>query len=304
MDLFKIIFAGRIEFANKRTFQRVYTMYEERAEVHYRNQILLKPEEHFDEEKLCFDLPRKVLESSMRNWKNTISLLRFIADYSISGEILAWRTQQGKKLEEVIIEPIGDRDAIQAYQQGRQLEKTGKEKEAHEAYSKAIEKFERHAMAYERRGYTNMALKKYNDALYDFNKSVGIYPRNPGAYFGIGSIHLIQKEWEKAVEAFTQAHTFSIPHQPLFWKAKRLKGECLMELQRWEEAAKEFKAFVNRKFEEGNSNLKDLPRTWLNYGTALLESGDREGAKAAFQQVINGDEPAKKEASAMLEKLA
>ncbi len=303
MESFKVIFAGRLEFANERTFQRVCTMYEERAEVHYRNQVLLKAEDHFHEEKLCFDLPRKVMESNLRNWSNTIHLLRFIADYAISGEILAWRTQQGKKLEEVFIEPKGDRDAIQAYQQGRQLEEKGKEKEARAAYSKAIEKFERHAMAYERRGYTNITLKKYADALYDFNKSVGIYPRNPGAYFGIGSIHLAQKEWDKAVEAFTQAHTFSIPHQPLFWKAKRLKGECLMKLQRWEEAAKEFKAFVNRKFEQGNSNIKDLPQTWHNYGTVLEKMGDKKGAEEAFKKAREEDESDRKETSAMLENL-
>ncbi len=303
MEVFRIILSGRFEFGTHRTFENVRKLYEERSEVHYRNQVLLKAENHFDEEALCFNLPRAVFESNKKTWENTIRQLEFIAGYAISGAVFAYLTQSGKKIEEFVIEPRGDRDAILAFKAGKELEREGQEQRAHEAYSKAIEKFERHAMAYERRGYTNIALEKMIDALYDFDKSIGIYPHNPGAYFGKGLVFLKQKKWKDAVDAFKNAHTFSIPHQPIFWKAKRLKGECLMELHGWQEAEKEFRAFVNRKFEQDNPNLKDLARTWLNLGTSLLEQGKKEEAIKAFQQAIDGDEPAKKQASEILEKL-
>ncbi len=303
METFRVIISGRFEFASSRSFERVRTLYEERSEVHYRNQVLLKAEDHFQEEALCFNLPRTVCESNKKNWENTIRLLEFIAGYAISGAVFAYLTKSGKKIEEIVIEPRGDRDAISAYETGKALEQKGDEEKAHEAYSKAIDKFERHAMAYERRGYTNIKLEKYAEALYDFDKSIGIYPHNPGAYFGMGLVFLKQKKWEKAAEAFESSRTFSIPHQPIFWKAKRLKGECLLELQRWEEAEKEFSAFVKRKFEEENPNVKDLPRTWLNLGIALQEQGKKEEAIKAFQQAIDGDEPANQQASEMLEKL-
>ena len=303
MEVFRIILSGRFEFGTPRSFENVRKLYVERSEVHYRNQVLLNAEDHFDEEALCFNLPRAVFESNKKIWENTIRQLEFIAGYAISGAVFAYLTQGGKKIEEFVIEPRGDRDAILAFEAGKVLEQEGQEKEAYEAYSKAIEKFERHAMAYERRGYTNITLKKMADALYDFDKSIGIYPHNPGAYFGKGLVYLKEKRWVEATEAFKNAHTFSIPHQPIFWKAKRLKGECLMELQRWEEAEKEFSFFVKRQFERGNPNLKDLTRTWLNLGVTLLEQGKKDEAIKAFQQAINGDEPVNKKASEILEKL-
>lgn len=57
-------------------------------------------------------------------------------------------------------------------------------KEAMEALTRAIAKFEQHAVAYERRGFVNFSLKNYEDALYDYNKSIKYNDAVPKPYLG------------------------------------------------------------------------------------------------------------------------
>ncbi len=99
------------------------------------------------------------------------------------------------------------------------------ELEASEALSKAIEKYERHALAYERRGYVNYKLKNFNDALHDFSKSIRINPNNPEPYYGSGKVKMLKNDWDGAIQDFDQAIKRSLALQPLHWLARLKKGE-------------------------------------------------------------------------------
>jgi Tfp pilus assembly protein PilF len=74
--------------------------------------------------------------------------------------------------------------------------------EASIALSNAIEKYERHAAAFERRGYVNYKLKNFNDAHYDFSKSIAINPIAPEPFYGRGKIHMIKNEWQACCRRF------------------------------------------------------------------------------------------------------
>ena len=57
-----------------------------------------------------------------------------------------------------------------------------------------------------------------------------------------------KNDHEGAIEDLQQAIKTSIPLQPIYWTARRKKGMCHIALNEYEEAAKDFKFFTNRKF--------------------------------------------------------
>jgi tetratricopeptide (TPR) repeat protein len=280
---YKTIFSGRLEFGNARSYEKVLKMFEHRAENYYRSDILLDPEEVFDETSNSLSVPRFITQSSEKSWKNTMNLLEYVAEYAVAGDLSAWMTDSGKVLRHRMVEPQGDKVAVQAFLKGRELiQETGKESEAKAALSRAIEKFERHALAYERRGYVNFMLKNYEDAIYDYSKSIDINPGNPDPYLGRAFVKIAKEDLAGATADLENAIKKSIPLQPIYWKARRIKGECHMKLEEFEKAAFEFKLFTKRKFSAENPNFKWRKHVFLNYGKSLLECEEYADAIEAF----------------------
>jgi len=281
---YKTIFSGSLEFGSSRSFEKVLKMYQHRVENYYKKDILLKEDAIFSEDSSSLSIPRQIVEGADdKSWKNTINLLKYTAQYAIAGSLSAWRVDQGKVLDHKIVEPEGDKTAIQAFRQGRQLIKEeGKETEAKAALNRAIEKFERHALAYERRGFVNFQLQNFQDALYDYTKSIDINPKNAEPYLGRAFVHIHREEWEKAIADLEVAIKQSIPLQPMYWKARRLKGECHLHLEQYEKAAFEYKLVARRKFEADNPNYKWRKQAWYNYGVALLKTENFAEALKAF----------------------
>ncbi len=280
----KTIFSGSLEFGNSRSYEKVLKMYQHRVENYYKNDILLKEEVIFWEESNSLSIPRQIVEQAEdKSWKNTINLLKYTAQYAIAGSLSAWRVDQGKVLDHKIVEPTGDKTAVQAFKQGRELmSEEGKETEAKAALNKAIEKFERHALAYERRGFVNFQLRNYKDALYDYTKSIDINPRNAEPYLGRAFVYLQQEKREKAITDLEFAIKQSIPLQPMYWKSRRLKGECHLQLEQYKKAAFEYKLVARRTFEAEDPNFKWRKQAWYNYGVALLKMEDYAEALKAF----------------------
>jgi len=267
---FKIIFKGSLEFGTPKSFEKVLQMYERRLETYYKTDFLLNAEDLFNEESYSLNLPRVVVQNTEKKWKATIGMFKYLAQYAVAGSVSAWMIDSGKILDQHIIEPHSDKVAVQAFLKGRELVKEeGKEDEAMAALNKAIQKYERHAQAYERRGYINFQLQNYEDALYDFTKSVNIYDNNPDAYFGRANIYLLQEELEKAVLDFDRTIKRSIPLQQIYWKARRIKGECLVKLGDPKGAAEEFKFFTKRKFAKDDPNFKWKKDVFNKYGKLL-----------------------------------
>lgn len=289
--IYKAIFSGRLEFGSHRSFEKVLKMYQHRVENYYKSDILLNEEDIFVEETASLEVSRFITQGTDRSWKNTINLLEYVAQYAVAGDLSAWMTDQGKILQHSIVEPCGDKMAVQAYLEGRKLIKeSGKETEAKEALSRAIEKFERHARAYERRGYVNYLLRNYKDALYDYSKSIDIYPGHPEPYLGRAFVKLAQDDIKSAIGNLEKAIKHSIPLQPIYWKARRIKSDCHLKLGDFPAAVFDLKWFTQRQFTTDNPNYKWRKKSFFNYGKALFATEEYEQAVNAFNKALDIEE--------------
>ena len=284
---YKTIWTGRLEFGSARSYEKVLKMYQHRVESYYKSDILLTEEQIFDEESASLIVPRFIAQGSEKSWKNTISMLEYVAQFAVSGNMTAWMTENGKILRHGIVEPKNDRSVVQAYLKGRELlEKKGNEEAAIKSLTRAIEKYDRHAQAYERRGFINFQLKNYDDAIYDFTKSIDFSPSNPESYFGRANIYKLQKNYTEAIKDFDMAVKTSIPLQPIYWQARRFKAQCHFVLKDYAGALPDLKFFCNRNFKPGNPNIPYRRTVWFDYGKALLETEQYEEAFHAFDTVL------------------
>ncbi len=285
---FKTILSGCLEFGSQRSYEQVLKLYQHRVENYYRNDILLNAEEVFQEESFILTVPRFIKECPERSWKNTLNLLEYVAEYAIAGDLRAWVIQEGKLVEQRVIEPSGDKSATQAFLQGREMVKEkGMEEEAMESLNRAIDKFERHALAYERRGYINFRLRNFDDALYDFTKSIDINSNIPEPFWGRANTKIKKQDFKGAITDLEQAISKSIPHQEIYWSARRLKGELHLQLGEFQKAIFELKMVTKRAFREDDPNFKWQKNAMYNYGRALFEIGQYAEAVQAFNQMMN-----------------
>lgn len=285
--IYKAILSGRLEFGNPRSCEKAMQLFQSRVEIIYRGDVFLKMDEVFNVDKASLDLYRFSAQVSEKSWNNTTNLLDEVAKFAITGKIDAWLTDNGQVKRESTIEPLTEKAAIQAYIHGRELiGHKGSEQEAIDAFSQAIEKYERHASAYERRGYVNYRLGNYNDALYDYNKSITLNPAGAEAYLGRAVVHIAQKNYAAAIPDLDKAIKCSVPLQPVFWIARRIKGDCHLELEQHEDAIKEYNFFLKRDFKPGDVNFQRRRRVAFRIGKALLSLRKNREALQAFENAL------------------
>lgn len=286
----KTIIQGRIEFGNEKSYSKARKMYVSRAESYYKNDVLFEPEEIFFEENFSLNIPRFVKQVFDKAYKNTSALLEYIVQFGVSGELNLWLLEEGKILHFKNLEPDSDKVAVQSFIKGKNLiNEKGKEQEAIDALNKAIEKYDRHAQAYERRAKVNFILQKYHDALRDYNKSIGLDPNNPYAYFGKAEVHIFKEEFKEAAETLDLSIKKSVALQAIHWKSRKLKGKIHLMLSEYEKAIFELKLFTKRKFAEDNPNFNQKNDAFFDYGVALLEAEKFDEAVEAFESSIDLD---------------
>ena len=286
---YKVIASGHLEFGNARSFERMVQSYQQRLETYYKNDIFLRPEELWTGDSTFLSIPRMTVHAVEKTWRNTINLLESIVQFAMAGSVSLWKLDNGAMLEHVVIEPRCEKSAVQSFLLGRELISKGKRGEAKEALNQAIEKFERHALAYERRGYVNFMLNNYEDAIYDFSKSIDINPNNPEAYVGRALVRMATGGLPAALSDVEMALKTSIPHQPIYWKARRLKGEIHLEREEYTQAEKELRDFTKRIFKAEDPNGPWLRRVWHNYGRTLLALSRYTEAVDAFNRSMELD---------------
>lgn len=287
MNLLKTIIQGKLEFGNKKSYDKVHKMFLYRAENYYKSDVILDFEEVFDEDLLTLSVPRYVGTHMEKSWKNMVALLEYCAQFAISGEMGAWQTDSGKIINSAHIEPHSDKAVVIQFRKGKQLAgEKGKEDEAIEALTKAIEKYDKHAQAYERRANVNVKLKKYHDAMRDYNKCLKLDDSIPDAYYGRARMHILNGETDKAIEDLELTIKKAIALQPIYWAARKLKADCHIKKQQFTEAAFDLKLFTNRKFDVDNPNYKWRQEAWSTYGKVLLDLEDYEEALKAFDQAF------------------
>ena len=252
----KLVFRGRLDFGSQRTYDLVLKHWQTRMETYFKTEVLFTAEEVFMPEDFSLNVPQQTLMSTAKHWRNTTALLKEVAQYALAGNVGAWWVQNGQVLGEFQIEPKTDKAVVSEFLRGRELVKEGGMEQASVALSNAIEKYARHAAAYERRGYVNYKLKNFNDALHDFSKSISINPLAPEPYYGRGKVLMLKNEWENAVPDFEKTIKGALAVQPIHWLARLRKCECLFHIKRYSEAIPELKNFLNRKFHGNDPNLR------------------------------------------------
>lgn len=288
--LFKTIIQGRIEFGTQKAYDMAFKMFVSRAEKYYKNDILFTEDEIFFPDELLMHIPRFVKQVFAKSFKNTVALLEYIVQFGVSGEMDLWQLEEGKILLFKHLEPSSDKVAVQQYHKGKNLaEEDGKEDEAINALNKAIEKYDRHAQAYERRGKVNLKLKKYHDALRDFDKCLALDETNPYAYYGKALVLNHNKEIQESIESLQSAIKRSVAHQNIHWKARRMKGKLHFSQKEYKKAEFELKLFANRKFADDNPNYIWNKEGHYYYGKVLMELEDFAGAQQQFELALDID---------------
>jgi tetratricopeptide (TPR) repeat protein len=216
-----------------------------------------------------------------------MNLLNYCAQFAVSGVVQGWLTDTGTVLAHSHIEPKSDKAVVQYFQKGKKLVKSeGEHEKAITALTKAIEKYDHHTQAYERRAKVNYMMKRYHDAMRDYNKSLGIDDSNPAAYYGRAKVHIINGDLEEAIKDLDQTTKKSIALQDIYWKARRIKAKCHIELKQWDKAAFDLKLFHNRSFEDDSANSDWKSYVAYQYGRVLLELGENDKAISAFDESL------------------
>lgn len=282
---FKTIIQGRLEFGTEKAYGKVVKMFQYRVENYHKNNVIFKEEELFSDDDLTLEIPRYVANVTEKSFKNTVSILKYCAQFAVTGSIRAWMINEGEIKHFSTIEPDSDKGAVQSFLKGRKLVKEeGKQEEAISQLTKAIEKFNRNAMAYERRAKVNFILKNYHDALRDYNKSIAIDESIPTSYYGKAKCLMLKEEWEEAIECFEHTLKKSIALQPVYWKSRRLKSQCHINLKEYEKAAFDLKLFTNRRFGKENANYGWKRWAYFHYGLVLLELEQHKEALEALEK--------------------
>lgn len=288
---YKSIFQGRLEFGPGKNIEKAVQLYTTRAEQYYRNEVIFKPEQIFQMEAGIIDIPRLVLQSSDRYFTNTLNLFDYMAQFASAGAMGVWLIDNGKVLRHKMIEPQSDKVAVQEYIRGRKLIGTkGKEKEAIEALNAAINKYERHSQAYERRGYVNFTLKNFKDALHDFNKAIQFDENNALAYFGRAQVHLHNEDKKKCMDDLLLTIQKSLALQMVHWQARYQKGELHYQANQYKEAAFELKLFCERSFESSDVNASKKRDAAYMHGKILMEQEQFDEAAQRFNQALSAIE--------------
>ena len=283
----KTIIQGRLEFGTEKSYEKVTKMFLQRVETYYKTDVLFKYEDIFKDEELCLEIPRFVGQVSEKAFRTTTNLLKYCVQFAIAGSVRAWLINEGEIVQFETLEPDSDKGAVQSYVKGKKLVKVkGKENEAIAALSSAIEKYNRHAQAYERRAKVNFIMRNYHDALRDYNKCIGIDPSIPTSYYGKAKIHMMRDEWDLAIENLEESIKKSIALQTLYWKSRRLKAECHIVQKDWQKAAFDLKLFTNRNFGKDDPNRFWLRFAFFHYGIVLLHLEEHSEALKAFDKAL------------------
>ena len=284
---FTAILKGSLDFGNAKTYDLMMAHFQKRLESYYKNDLLLKNPSFFDADNARIDVPiapRYTVQCSEKTWKNTIGLMREIRTFAVAGKFHIWVLDEKKQLVAGdTIEPQGDKLATTEYLRGLSLLKKEKEKEAVDAFSRAIDKFNRYAQAFAGRGRAYFQAGRFEDALIDYSHSIGI-DQNSEAFFGMGEVKWAMGQKEEALADFQTAINNAAPYEPIFWTARRVKGECHFEQNELEKAIFELKLVTKRPFKETDPNFPFRKKAWLTYSAVLTAAGKDAEAKLAIKE--------------------
>ncbi len=287
----KSIFQGKIEFDNPRSYSKGLKMFRHRVDNYHKSiELIFEEDEIFNTEAMTMVIPRTVLNVTEKAWKTTVSLLKYTAQFAISGNIGAWMIEDGKLIHFAWIEPKSDKTVVKNYQQGKKLSNVeGREKEAMELLSNAIEGYDKHSQAYERRGYLNYIIKNFHDAERDFTKAIEWDDSNAAAYLGRARLKMKKNDYKEALEDLELCIKHSLALQDIHWHARRLKADCLMHLEEYQNAEFELRFFNKRDFGPDSRNSRHVKVSLYKYALVQKKIGNEDGALNALKDALEID---------------
>ena len=152
---------------------------------------------------------------------------------------------------------------------GECLRKQDRYGEAIGMFKKALEINPNYEAAYAAWGNCLRAQGQYDKAIELFKKVLEINPDSENAYLAWAYTLIEMEHYDKAI-AIIEEHLLSSNDYSVIY----LHGTCLLELDRYEEALKQFESLVNVP--------SYRPLVYLLYGQALEKMGNQEGALLSF----------------------
>ena len=72
------------------------------------------------------------------------------------------------------------------------------------------------AQDFQGKAYSLMKLKKYEEAIYNFNKSIKINPNDANVFYNLGATYENLKKWQEAADSFSQAMQINPNHEEAY----------------------------------------------------------------------------------------
>lgn len=287
----KVIVQGRLDFGNTNTYEKAVKLYTQRKDVYYKNEVVFnKPEECFDDEKMIFFVKRFNNLVSDKYWRNTVHLLKNLAEYSITGRVEMWMMADGKVIRHEFIKPSNDKSIVATFYKANDIVNSGGDLDkAMKILDGIIEKFENHAMAHALAGRIAARQGKRALALERFDRAIEIDNYLSEAYLWKGKMFIKEENYEAALPELEKLTNYAIAHQNIHWIGRRLKGKCYFHLGNFDKAIFEWKLFANKTFEKGNSNHYWKRAVTFGLGKAYLHTNQNAEAILSFNNALELD---------------
>lgn len=136
-------------------------------------------------------------------------------------------------------------------------------------WNDVVQKSPQKARAYSNRGVALLNLKRYDEAINDFNKTLSLNKTFKNAYFNRGSVYYYKKEYDKAIADFSKTialdSTYALAYNNL--------GAILLERHQFSEAVSYFdKAILNdTNYAAAYNNRGVLSKALGNYQKAAID---------------------------------
>ena len=101
------------------------------------------------------------------------------------------------------------------------------------------------------------------------------------------------EDWDEAIGNLEMTTKKAIALQPIYWKARRRKAHCYIQLKDYENAANELRLFTLRKYEADNPNRNFLREAFATYADALIHIEKYEEALEAIDKGLGIEEQEK-----------
>jgi len=287
----KVIVQGRLDFGNANTYDKALKLYIQRKDVYYKNEVVFnKPEECFDDEKMIFFVKRFNNLVSDKYWRNTVHLLKNLAEYSLTGRVEMWMMADGKVTKHELIKPSSDKSIVSAFNKANDIvNASGDMDKAMKILEGIIEKYPEHAMAHALIGRIAARQGKKKLALECFDRAISLDEYLSEAYLWKGKMYIQEENYVKALPELEKLTTYAIAHQNIHWIGRRLKGKCYFHLDNYERAIFEWKLFAAKAFEKGNSNHYWKRAVTFSLGKAHMQLNQNAEAILSFNNALELD---------------